>query len=346
MFAKLLPGTLAVSCLLALPATGQERVIGVAAPLSGPNAVLGQQVTAGSAAASGETMRLIAADTECTAEGGAAAAESLAAAGAAIVIGFVCTPAIEAALPILTQAGIPVIGVGVRAARLTDRRERTGHLLWRLAPRSGEEADALAAFVRENWRSLPFGIVEDGSAYARDLADEVRARLEPEAIEPALVDNYRPAEELQFALGRRILQSGVTRLLAFGTRPDIAIVQRDANELGLELEIVGGESLLDEPSDVADILPGTTAIAIFDEQAAEHGPIREGYFLPAQAATQIAIEALEQADDPSALAIVLDQHTFSTVLGAISFDDKGDSDRDAFGLREWDGERFVPVPQS
>ncbi|MFD2238520.1 ABC transporter substrate-binding protein [Aureimonas populi] len=338
---------LLLSLLLAAasgPAAAQAYALGVAAPLSGPSAILGEQMVAGAAAAAGTRATVVAADTECSAEGGEVAARVFVQERVDAVIGFLCTPAIEAALPVLTQAGIPVVDVGVRANRLTNRRDRTGHLVWRLAPRSDAEADAIAAFVRENWRTVPFGIVEDGSVQARDLADEVRARLGPESIEPALVDNYRPAEEVQFPLARRILQSGVTRFLAFGSRQDIAILQRDAGEIGLELEIVGGEQLVDEPGET-DIAAGTRALGIFDEAPEAGQRIEEGYHRPARAATEIALGALDAASG-SSFAEAMQQATFPTVLGPISFDGKGDSSRRAFELREWNGEAFVPVPQS
>ena len=329
----------------------EDLTIGVAAPLSGPSTILGRQLTDGAAAAAGSAAAILAADTECSAEGGEGAAREFVEAQVAALVGFLCTAAIDAALPILTAAGIPVIDVGVRANRLTDDREDTGHLVWRVAPRSDAEADALAGFVRNNWRDAPFGIVEDGSVHARDLTDEVRARLGSESIEPSLVDNYRPAEEVQFALARRIMQSGVTRLLAFGDRTDIAILARDAAEMDLDLEIVGGETLLDEPGEETPLASGIRAIAIDDTAgdfpAREDELVREGHYGPAFAATQIALEALgRSAEEETPFAEIMDATRFDTVLGPIGFDKKGDSDRDAFELLVWNGSRFVPAPQS
>lgn len=345
---------LAGCCLgLAAPVSAQESLtVGVAAPLTGPSSILGRQIAAGAGEAAGTRATVIAADTQCTAEGAAAAARQLVSEGVDIVVGFLCTAEIEAALPILSEASIPVLDVGVRTHTLTDRRERTGHLVWRIAPRTQDEADALARFVRENWRDEAFGIVEDGSVDARDLADEVRARLGPESIEPSLVDNYRPAEEVQFALARRIAQSGVTRLLVFGSREDVSIIARDAAELDLELEWVGGESLLDEPGGRADLPNGIRAVAI-DDQAADYpfatagAIVREGYHGPAFAAAETAIEAVRRSRaEGENLADILNEGAFPTVLGPVSFDERGDWTREAFRVLVWDGRVFSPAPRS
>ena len=54
-------------------------------------------------------------DAQCSAEGGAAVADRFFDANVAIVAGFLCTAAIEAALPILKLAGIPVVATGIRS---------------------------------------------------------------------------------------------------------------------------------------------------------------------------------------------------------------------------------------
>ncbi|MBE0693094.1 MAG: ABC transporter substrate-binding protein, partial [Aquamicrobium sp.] len=96
--------------------------IGLAAPLSGPTALLGAQLRDGAAiAAERAGTELLAADDECTAEGGARAARELVAERVEIVVGFLCTEAIETALPVLAEAGIAVVTPGVRANGLTDR---------------------------------------------------------------------------------------------------------------------------------------------------------------------------------------------------------------------------------
>ncbi|RUU26516.1 ABC transporter substrate-binding protein, partial [Mesorhizobium sp. M6A.T.Ca.TU.002.02.2.1] len=77
---------------LAGSANAETLLVGVAAPLSGPSAILGKQIEAGAslaAEANGVELKLV--DDGCTANGGAAAAREFAAAKVSMVVGFLCT---------------------------------------------------------------------------------------------------------------------------------------------------------------------------------------------------------------------------------------------------------------
>ncbi len=349
--ARLLVGTL----LAAAPPLGVFAqpsgpvVLGVAAPLSGPSDILGRQAVAGATRAAGDAgATVVEADTGCTADGGRKAADDFIAAKASVAVGFLCAVALEAALPKLTEAGIPVIDVGVRAARILRQREKDGALVWRLAPGSTAEAEALARTVRERWSTAPFALVDDGTPFSRDLADNVRRLLEESGLRPALTETYRPAEEKQFPLARRIQQSGVTRVLFLGARSDVAIILRDAAELGLTIEAMGGESLLDA-ADAVPLAPGTTAVVSgfdVDWAPSETAPEDEGYARVARTGAEIAIGAARRAtQEGRALPDVLNAETFVTTSGLVRFQGDGTTDVVPFRAYRWDGARFVAEPE-
>lgn len=333
---------------------GAPVLLGVAAPLSDSQAILGTQLVAGARAAAGTVdqgagIEIVEADTKCSTEGGRQAAETFVAMNTSAVVGFLCAEAIEAALPVLTEAGIPVIDVGVRANRLTDRRERTGQLVWRIAPRSDAEAAAIARTLTDRWAGEPLGLIDDGSIAARGLADTVRRLLGDRGIEPQSVDNYRPAEEKQFGLVRRLERTGISRFFIAGNRPDVAIIIRDAAAKGLTLQVIGGEELLDETSVDAPLPEGVIAVAprtSFPELAsaedADADLPPQGYFGPAFAATEIAVTAARRAAEAGRpLPDILNADSFPTRLGEIHFDAKGDSDLDLYRVFEWRGGRFA-----
>ena len=139
---------------MASVASAQTLLVGVAAPLSGPSAILGKQIDAGtSLAAEANGIELKTIDDACTADGGAAAARDFVAAKVGIVVGFLCTDAMEAAMPILKDANIPVITVGVRTESLTDRRAKTGWPVYRLGPRGDDERNAVASTLTRLWQN-------------------------------------------------------------------------------------------------------------------------------------------------------------------------------------------------
>jgi branched-chain amino acid transport system substrate-binding protein len=335
------------------PSHAAEGTIGLAAPLTGSFAILGEQMAAGANAAtdtsSSGQYRIEIADTACTPEGGAAAARQFVAAEVEIVTGFLCGEAIEAALPILAEAGIPVVTTGVRTDSLTDRRDRTGWPVFRLAPRADAEMAAVSDILTERWRSELFAIIDDGTIYSRDLAEGFRLAAEQANLQPVYVDTFRPQLDNQIGLAGRLRNAGATHVFAGGDRDDLAILGRDATELGMDLTIAGGEALRSAPGEV-DLAPGTLMVGLPDwEDVAAEGRVRalreaeiepEGYVLPSYAAIEIATAALGEAEDGQDLVEILQNGRFETALGPISFDEKGDLSENPYRLFRYDGDEF------
>jgi branched-chain amino acid transport system substrate-binding protein len=334
-------------------ADAADLAIGVTAPLSGTSALLGGQVHAGATAAA-ETLaaRLEIADDACTADGGAAAARQFVAAGVKIVVGFLCTEALEAAMPALKDAGIPVITVGVRTDSLTDRRDKTGWPVFRLGPRADGEQKAAAEIIPALWQKELFAIIDDGTIYGRELAESVRAAAEERALKPVFVDTFRPELDNQVGLAGRLRKAGATHVFVGGDRDDVAILGRDAKGLGMELTAAGGEALRAAGGDVP-LQPGTLMIGL-PEPVASASPkaiaalkqreiVAEGYVLPAYAAVEIAVAALAGESSGQPVFDALGTREFQTALGKIRFDAKGDLAENPYRLFRYDGTKFAEV---
>jgi branched-chain amino acid transport system substrate-binding protein len=348
---------LLVACSLGTivePAGAAGISIGLAAPLSGPSQPLGEQLQEGveTAAANyaGATVTLETADDQCTADGGSNAARKFADAGVRAVVGFLCSEAIEAAMPILKDAHIPVITPGVRVNSLTDKRYKTGWPVYRLAPRDDEEAKAVAAILTKRWANRLFAIIDDGTIYGRDLSENFRLAAEQAGLKPVFTDNYRPQMDNQIGLVGRLKKAGAEYVFVGGDRSDIAVIGRDAEKLGLKLTIAGGEALRGVPGDVP-LVKGTLMIGLPDWsetndlialsqfKAAEIVP--EGYVLPGYAALQIAAASLAPQNTAESFEEHVEKTKFATAIGLVRFDDKGDMVGNPYRLYEWDGNAFV-----
>lgn len=357
-FDTMRPGTTTIALLLWLSLAGgasaQALLVGVAAPLSGPSVVLGKQIETGAtlaAQANGVDLKTV--DDACTADGGAAAAREFAAAKVNIVVGFLCTDAIEAALPILKDANIPVITVGVRTESLTDRRAKTGWPVFRLGPRGDDERNAVATTLTRLWQNELFAIIDDGTIYGREMAETFRAAAEQAALKPVFVDTFRPQLDNQIGLIGRLKKAGATYVFAGGDGDDIAIMGRDATQLNAGIVFAGGENLRTPPGDVPYAV-GTLMIAppewadVADPKVlqafANQKIAPDGYTLPAYAAIEIA-KAASGLSETSArpLADALTGHDFTTAIGPVRFDGKGDLSRSPYRVFRFDGARFVPL---
>lgn len=348
---------LALTALLAplLPAGAQT--IGIVAPVSESVELLGNQLRSGAEIAA-ERRRIAAnnlrfADDSCSAEGGAEAAGAMVAAGVRIVVGFLCTEAIEAAMPVLKNAGIPVVTPGVRANSLTDRRAKTGWPVYRMAPRADDEREAVSSILVSRWQDELFAIVDDGTIYGRELVESFRLSAELAGLQPVFIDTYRPQMDNQIGLVARLNRAGATHVLVGGDLVDVAIMGRDAEELDFDLTIASGETLRAAAGDVplaegtlmvglpepADLAP-ETVISAFEEREI----VPEGYMIPGYAAFEIAVEALIRAETSGrTITQVLDEDTFDTAMGTVDFDNKGDLEGNPYGLFRYDGSTFVAV---
>jgi branched-chain amino acid transport system substrate-binding protein len=345
---------LAAVAILCGSASAADLKIGVVAPLSGPSARLGTQVKVGAEAAS-STIKpaplLDVVDDGCSADGGSAAAKKLVADKAAVVIGFLCTESIEAAMPILEKAGIPVITVGVRTNSLTDKKLKTGWPVFRLAPRADQEGEAVSKILVDLWRDQQFAIIDDGTIYGRELAETLRSDAERAGMSPVYVDQFRPQLDNQVALAGRLRKSGATRVFVGGDLEDIAVLGRDATGMDYHLTIASGEALRSAASDVP-LQPGTLMIGLPEwadiaSPAAiaaikVHGADAEGYVLPAYAAVEIATRAEAATDENGApLMDSIGKGSFDTAIGKVSFDMKGDLPTNPYRLFRFDGKKFV-----
>ena len=333
-------------------AAAAAPMIGVAAPLSGPSALLGEQIRQGAEAAAKKTgAKLEIADDSCTPEGGAEVARTFIAAKVAIVTGFLCTESIEAALPLLKEAGIPVIATGVRTNSLTDQRTRTGWPVMRFSPRADDEIEAAAEILGDRWRGDLFAIVDDGTIYSRELAEGFRLSIEQKTLKAVFVDTFRPQLDNQIGLAGRVRKSGATHVFVAGDRADIAILGRDAAQIGYPVTIAGGE-VLRAASESVDLAPGTLMIAppegpeiadpkvVADFRARSVEP--EGYVLPAYASVEIAAQAADTAAATGTAALeALGGREFQTIFGPVGFDDKGDRTDNPYRLYRYEGGAFT-----
>jgi branched-chain amino acid transport system substrate-binding protein len=337
-------------------ASAAEFAVGLAAPLDEPNTILGLQMMQGARAAGTDTATgIVVADDKCSAESGEAAARRFVEQEVRIAVGFLCTETIEAALPILSAADIPTITTAVRTDSLTDRSDRTGWNIFRLAPRADAESAAVGTLLVERWRDELFAIVDDGTIYGRELAESFRLEAELAGLRPVFIDTYRPQMENQIGLLGRLSRAGATHVFVGGDREDIAVMARDAATLDYAVVIAGGEALRAAPGEVAladgvlmiappdwSELASPSALASLD--AADVTPV--GYVLPTYAAVEVAALALAAADDAGEgadLRDILRSRDFPTLVGTIGFDDSGNLEDFAYRIYRHQDGRFIAV---
>lgn len=337
--------------IAASPAPAAGLTIAVVAPDTGPLAILGQQVREGTrvaAEANGDT--IIEIPEGCDEKDGDSIAKAILSANAVAAVGFLCTEGLSAALPALSEAKVPAITLSVRSGILMEDALKKKWPLFRLAPGPKAEADKAVEVITRDWKSEPFALIDDGTIHARELVEAIRLRLEEVGMKATFVDTYRPAQEQQLTLVRRLAKTGVTHVFVGGDRTDAAVIARDAAVEKAQLSLLGGEALVGADPTVP-MTDGVEAIALPDYQSLPAGEpvakamlardiVAEGYVLPAHAAvTALAAAAAEGGD----LAEKLAAGRFDTAIGPLAFGADHELSTNPYQLLIWKGGAFVPA---
>ncbi|MFC5755236.1 ABC transporter substrate-binding protein [Rhizobium sp. GCM10022189] len=348
-----------IAALLTLMAlTAESRAagvtIGVVAPQEGTFASLGAQISAGAGfqiRQAGDT--LVAVNETCQDNSGQAIADALIAAKVQIAIGFLCSETLEGALPKLKDANIPVITVSVRSRILMEDSLKNGWPLFRLGPQDSDEAARIIQIILQQWTASPIALVEDGTIHGRELTEAVRNALEENGLKPVFTDTYRPGQDQQVGLVRRLKRAGATKVFIGGDRNDVATIARDAEAENIQLDILGGDAMRAANEPLA-LMDGVRAVAIPEyallpaaaasvEALRAAGAEPEGYVLPAAAAALIADQAVQAAaaeGKPVAEKLIGTQ--FDTPIGPVTFTPAHELAQNPYRLLEWRDGAFVP----
>lgn len=319
--------------------------IGLVIPLEGPFAPLGKQAQAGAeaAAALGGDALVVVEDT-CAEDSGGFVARTLTGEKVDAAVGFLCLETLASALPVMKEAGIPAVTIAVRADSLTDKRDKTGYNITRIAPRDDSEAAAVAAFLLPDWSKRNFAIIDDGTIHARDMAESFRAAAEAQGLKPVFTDTYRPGLTNQAALARRLVKAGATHVFIGGDMDDAIVISRDAKAYG-GFTVALGES--GAPSDPEADHGPVFALALPDlslkpEAASAALVLRQNriepdnYALTAHAAVEIVAQAAKSGKPIGA-------GPYPTAIGDVRFDAKGDLAANPFRLVELRGGQLKPA---
>lgn len=331
----------------AAPALAEPLHVGLVIPQSGQFKPLGDHVREAfqtwDKSNPGVFEDIVEGDDGCSEKAGTDAAAAMIEAGANVVVGFLCTESLAAALPLLSDENIPVITLTVRADIIAEEAARLGWKFFRLAPRAGSEADIASEAILRLWADKPFALIEDGAISGRELVEAIRIKLENRGLKPNFVDNYRPGQTTQPSLIRRLKSAGVARVFVGGERSDLGVIAMEAERQGVALKFMGGDPLHAPQGEfplpdgtlavlAAGVTPGPEAKAA-TTALENNGLIAEGLRIPAYAAAEIlGAIATRMEYSETGLEAALRTTTFSTALGRVTFDENGERLEPGFGL--------------
>ena len=336
-----------------------EIAIGVAGPMTGQYASFGQQMKAGAEQAvadineaggiNGEMLELAIGDDACDPKQAVAVANQMAGDGVVFMAGHFCSGSSIPASSVYAEEGIIQISPASTNPKFTD--ERPGDGIFRVCGRDDQQGDVAGQFLVDTFPDANIAFVHDKTAYGKGLADATVAAYEAAGGTPALYEAYTAGEKDYTAVVSKLKSENIDVLYVGGYHTEAGLMARQMRDQGMDTVLVSGDALVTDEywSITGEAGEGTLMTFSPDprknegaaglvETFREQGVEPEGYVLYTYAAIQVWAEAAAaagEAGDYDAMVGALNEGSFDTVLGELSFDDMGDVTLPGYVLYEW-----------
>jgi branched-chain amino acid transport system substrate-binding protein len=339
MGAVLSMGGLALACSAAADAS---VLVGVAGPMTGEYASGGDQFRKGAEQAV----------KDINASGGVLGQQlDLVVGDDALVDGHWCSSSTLPASDVYNDAQIPQVTVSTNP-KITERGIKG---IFRITGRDDQQGQVAADYIAANFKGKKIAVIDDKTAYGGGLAEEIAKDLAAKQTPVVLRESITAGEKDYSGLISKLKANGVQILAYGGYYQEVALILRQAAQAGLNLTVLGGDTLTNNelvtaagpeidkvlftfPPDPRKSAAAAKVVATFRAQKIEP----EGYMLYSYAAMQVFAEAAKKANSTDYAAIVKQLHngSFNTVVGQVDFDAKGDLKSPGYVVYRWKGNNY------
>jgi branched-chain amino acid transport system substrate-binding protein len=344
---------------LALAGAAQAQVkLGVAGPITGPNATFGTQLKNGAEQAVedinaaggilGQKITLMVGDDASDPKQGVSVANKFVGDGVKHVVGHFNSGVSIPASEIYAESGMVQITPASTNPKFTERG------LWntfRTCGRDDQQGAVAADYLVRNFKGKKVGIVHDKTPYGKGLADETQKAMNAKGLKEVVYEGINPGEKDYSALISKLKSANVDVIYFGGLHTEAGLIVRQMRDQGVKAPLMSGDGITDKefaqiagPGAEGTLMTFTPdprknpnakdVVAKF--KAKNYDP--EAYTLYTYAAFQILKEAAEQAkslDGKKVAEVMRSGKVFKTVIGDISFDKKGDITRPDYVMYVW-----------
>ena len=358
-----------LACVLTwatLSSAWADIAIGVAGPMTGPNANIGEQLLKGAAKAVedlnakggvlGQKVVLIQGDDACDPKQARSVAEMLADRKVAAVIGHFCSSSSNPASEVYLENGILQISPGSTNPLYTERKMPN---VFRVCGRDDQQGPAAAQYIQKNFAGKAVAVVHDKSTYGKGLADEVKTSLEKLGVKTVLYEAITVNEKDYSALVTKLKSVKADLVYFGGYYTEAGLIIRQMRDQGLQAPLMGGDALVTQDlwgitgnsgqgtlmtfsPDPRKLPQNAALVKAFRDRKYEP----EAYTLYTYGAVQAWAQAAAKAQSTElgAVAKALQTGTFDTAIGTISFDAKGDVKAPGYVVYKWKDGAYDVVP--
>ena len=350
---------LALAATLVFAGSADAQIkIGVASPITGPNAAFGAQLKNGAEQAAddinakgginGQKIQIISGDDVSDPKQGVSVANKFAGEGIKFVIGHFNSGVTMPASEVYQENGMLVITPSATNPKITERG------LWnvfRTCGRDDQQGEVAGKYIADKFKGKKIAIVHDKTTYGKGLADETQKAMNKLSVKEVLYEGINTGEKDFSALVSKIKAAGADLVYWGGLHTEGGLILRQMREQGVAAPMMGGDGIADsefaaiagpaaegtlmtfgpDPKkrpEAADVLKAFEARK-FDPQA---------YTLYSYAALQLIAAAATESKslDPKKIAETLKSgKATKTVIGDLAHDKKGDVTRLDYVMWTW-----------
>jgi branched-chain amino acid transport system substrate-binding protein len=356
-FASIFAATVAAGLLAAGTASAQVK-FGVGGPITGGSAAFGAQLKNGAEQAVadinaaggilGQKITISQGDDRADPKEGVSVANKFAADGVKFVIGHFNSGVTMPASEVYQENGILEITPASTNPQITERKMWN---VFRTCGRDDQQGTVAGNYILKNFKGKKIVFIHDKTTYGKGLADSTRATVNKGGLKDVLYEGINKDDKDFSAVVSKVKASGADLIFWGGLHDTGGLLLRQMRDQGIKAPLMGGDGITsDEFASIGG--PGVEGtlmtygpdprkrpeakdiVAKF--RAKNFEP--EAYTLYSYAAVQIIKQAAEAAKslDPKKVAEQMRSgQKFSTVIGDISYDKKGDITRLDYVMYVW-----------
>lgn len=356
---KSLMSAVALTALVAFGGSAwADILIGVAGPITGPNAAFGAQLQKGAEQAAadinaagginGEQVKIVIGDDVSDPKQGISVANKFVADGVKFVVGHFNSGVSIPASEVYAENGIFQITPASTNPNFTERG------LWntfRTCGRDDQQGEVAGAYLAANFKDAKVAIIHDKTPYGQGLADETKKAANAAGVTEAMYEGINIGDKDFSALIAKMKDAGVSVVYYGGLHTEAGLMMRQLADQGLKATFMSGDGIVsNELASIAgDAVDGTLMTFAPDprnnpnakdivEKFRAAGFEPEAYTLYSYAAVQVIAGAAAAAGslEPQAVAEAAKaKGPFQTAIGELGFDSKGDITRPDYVMYTW-----------
>ena len=335
----------------ALPPPATAVKIGLASPITGPQAHIGVDIRNGTQLAvddinaAGLTiagnqikLELVAEDDEANPTKAATVAQKLVDSKVVAVVGHFNSGASIPASKIYSDAGIPQISPSSTNPKYTQQGFKT---TFRVVANDDQQGPVGAKFALEKLKPKTIAVIDDSTAYGQGLADTFEATAKAGGAK-IVAREHTTDKDTDFKAILTKIKGRKPELVFFGgIDPQAGPMMKQMTELGIKAKFMGGDgmqtpnfiklagnaaegAMASMPGLPKDQMPG--GVKFLAKFKAKFNADVELFAPMGYDAVFVFVEAMKRANstDPAKFLPEIGKTDYQGVIGPIAFDDKGD----------------------